>query len=232
MSNHLPDNLPIERRWAVGALLLLTVVTGLIDAVSFLKLGHVFVANMTGNVVFLGFALNSESGFMVIAPVVATAGFLGGSALGGRVAAFLGDRPRIWLGATFAAQALVLAVAAGLVGVGAITADDQGSHALVAILAACFGLQNATVRRLAPRDLNTTVLTMTLTGLAADSVLGGNAGAKQRRRLGSIAAMFTGAACGALLLETTTAGVIGVAAAGVAAVAVVFGFAKAEPAAA
>ena len=34
-------------------LLLLTLTTGLVDAVSFLGLGHVFTANMTGNVVFL-----------------------------------------------------------------------------------------------------------------------------------------------------------------------------------
>jgi uncharacterized membrane protein YoaK (UPF0700 family) len=38
-------------------LVCLTVVTGLVDAFSYLSLGHVFVANMTGNVVFLGFAL-------------------------------------------------------------------------------------------------------------------------------------------------------------------------------
>ena len=38
-------------------LLGLTVVTGLVDAFSYLLLGHVFVANMTGNVVFLGFAI-------------------------------------------------------------------------------------------------------------------------------------------------------------------------------
>jgi hypothetical protein len=33
-------------------LLTLTVVTGVVDAASYLSLGHVFVANMTGNVVF------------------------------------------------------------------------------------------------------------------------------------------------------------------------------------
>jgi hypothetical protein len=38
-------------------LLALTAVTGLVDAVSILRLGRVFVANMTGNVVFTGFAL-------------------------------------------------------------------------------------------------------------------------------------------------------------------------------
>ena len=38
-------------------LLSMTVVTGLVDAVSYLTLGHVFAANMTGNVAFLSFAL-------------------------------------------------------------------------------------------------------------------------------------------------------------------------------
>ena len=38
-------------------LLALTLVTGLVDAASYVNLGHVFVANMTGNVVFLGFAI-------------------------------------------------------------------------------------------------------------------------------------------------------------------------------
>jgi uncharacterized membrane protein YoaK (UPF0700 family) len=37
--------------------LILTFVTGVVDATSYLRLGHVFVANMTGNVVFLGFGL-------------------------------------------------------------------------------------------------------------------------------------------------------------------------------
>ncbi|GAA4955443.1 hypothetical protein GCM10023238_22610 [Streptomyces heliomycini] len=43
-------------------MLVLTVVTGLIDAVSYMALGRVFVANMTGNVVFLGFALAGAPG--------------------------------------------------------------------------------------------------------------------------------------------------------------------------
>jgi len=47
----------------VPLLLLMTAVTGTVDAVSILRLGHVFVANMTGNVVFLGFALAGSPGF-------------------------------------------------------------------------------------------------------------------------------------------------------------------------
>ena len=53
---------PLGRRQTVAALLTLTFVTGLVDAVSYLRLGHVFVANMTGNVVFLGFSVDPHSG--------------------------------------------------------------------------------------------------------------------------------------------------------------------------
>jgi uncharacterized membrane protein YoaK (UPF0700 family) len=60
-------------------LLVLTVVTGLVDAVSYLKLGHVFVANMTGNVVFLGFAIAGASGLSAAASIVALATFLLGA---------------------------------------------------------------------------------------------------------------------------------------------------------
>jgi uncharacterized membrane protein YoaK (UPF0700 family) len=57
-------------------MLTLTVVTGLVDAVSYLSLGHVFVANMTGNVVFLGFALAGAQGLSAPASVVSMAAFL------------------------------------------------------------------------------------------------------------------------------------------------------------
>ena len=52
-------------------LIAMTLVTGLVDAFSFLVLGHVFVANMTGNVVFLAFALAGASGFSILASLVA-----------------------------------------------------------------------------------------------------------------------------------------------------------------
>ena len=55
-------------------LLALTVVTGLVDATSYLKLDHVFVANMTGNVVFLGFGIAGASGISVWASLTAMIG--------------------------------------------------------------------------------------------------------------------------------------------------------------
>ena len=52
-------------------LLAMTVVTGLVDSFSYLVLGHVFVANMTGNVVFLAFALVGARGFSIPASIAA-----------------------------------------------------------------------------------------------------------------------------------------------------------------
>jgi uncharacterized membrane protein YoaK (UPF0700 family) len=65
------------------------------------------------------------------------------------------------------------------------------------------GLQNATVRRLAIPDLTTTVLTQTLTGLAADSSFAGGSDPRWARRIGAAVAMLVGAlAGGALILRS------------------------------
>jgi len=69
------------------SLLGMTAVTGLIDAVSFLSLGHVFTANMTGNVVFLAFASAGVSELSVPRSFTALLGFLLGAVFGGRIMA-------------------------------------------------------------------------------------------------------------------------------------------------
>src|SRR5580704_17031680 len=66
-------------------LVALTGVTGLVDAFSYLVLGHVFVANMTGNVVFLAFALAGTGGFSALASIVAIAGFAAAALVAGRL---------------------------------------------------------------------------------------------------------------------------------------------------
>ena len=78
-----------RRHSAPSTLLLLTATTGLIDAVSYLGLGHVFTANMTGNVVFLAFALAGASGLSVSASLLALVSFLVGALLGGRLGSLL-----------------------------------------------------------------------------------------------------------------------------------------------
>src|SRR5258708_10123810 len=65
-------------------LLVLTAVTGLVDAVSYLKLGHVFVANMSGNVVFLGFAVADAEDFSIPASLLAIPAFMAGALVAGR----------------------------------------------------------------------------------------------------------------------------------------------------
>lgn len=127
--------LPLSRRWTVAALLTLTVVTGLVDAVSILRLGQVFVANMTGNIVFLGLSLNPTSGLSASTSLVAICGFVLGALLGGRAAAHLSHRPRQWLCTTFATQTFILAAAASLIGTGVLPLDGNGRYATVAVLA-------------------------------------------------------------------------------------------------
>src|ERR1700690_419054 len=78
---------PITEKVIPYALLGLTVVTGLVDAVSFLSLGRVFTANMTGNIVLLAFATAHVSGLSISRSLTAVLAFLVGAILGGRVMA-------------------------------------------------------------------------------------------------------------------------------------------------
>ncbi len=214
---------PLSSRQTVAALLTLTAVTGLVDAASYLRLGRVFVANMTGNVVFFGFTVDPHSGLSATASVIAIAGFVLGALAGGRAAhALAAARPDHWLATAFTGEALILGLVAVLTATSVLPWAGTGRLGTIAILAAALGMQNGTVRHLGAADLTTTVLTLTLTGLAADSALAGGPGAKPRRRLGSVAAMLAGAAAGAGILRWSPAAVIAIAAGLVAAVAGAF----------
>ena len=181
-------------------LLTLTVVTGLVDATSYLKLGHVFVANMTGNVVFLGFGLAGAGGISIWASLTAIGSFLVGGVGGGRIGArWSSDRGRQLTAAT----GMQLLLVTGALVIAALSPHQIGTasrYALIILLAIAMGIQNAAARRLAVADLTTTVLTMTLTGVAADSALAGGHGSKLGRRTLSVAAMLLGALIGGLLV--------------------------------
>ncbi|MER6248993.1 YoaK family protein [Streptomyces griseorubiginosus] len=183
----------------VPVLLGLTVVSGLIDAVSYLGLEHVFTANMTGNVVVLGFAAAGAPGFSVAHTLTSLGSFVVGAMAGGRVAVRLrsGSR-RTWARLTLAAEAVLLGVSA--VVAYAAPGATATAYTLIAVTAFAMGLRNATVRRLGIPDLTTTVLTMTLTGLAADSRAGGGPGTRSPRRTASVVAMVVGAGAGAWLV--------------------------------
>jgi uncharacterized membrane protein YoaK (UPF0700 family) len=181
-------------------LVALTVVTGLVDSVSYVALGHVFVANMTGNVVFLGFALAGAPGLSVGAALTAGAAFLAGATVGGRLGAVLAAHRGRTLRAAAATSGTLVLLAAVVAAVAGEPVSSGAHYALIAILGLAMGVQNAAARRLAVPDLTTTVLTLTLTGIAADSRLAGGPGGHPARRLVAVAAMFSGALVGALLV--------------------------------
>ena len=196
-------------------LLTLTLVTGLVDAVSILALGRVFVANMTGNVVFAGFAIVGAPGFSLGASLSALAGFLIGAYGGGFMTSRFGhDRAlhiRAAAGAEFGLLAVALIVSAASGGAAATTgtldlAAGAGAfgagitYVLALVLAFAMGIQNSVARKLAVPDLTTTVLTMTLTGIGADSPAGHRGHVTLIRRLLVVAVMLAGGVLGAWLV--------------------------------
>jgi uncharacterized membrane protein YoaK (UPF0700 family) len=179
-------------------LLVLTVATGVVDAVSILALGRVFVANMTGNVVFIGFALAGAPGFSLAAAVLALAGFLiGAAACGPAISRWRTARGRL-LAVVTTVEAILLAGALAIAAVSAQPLGDIPRNLIAAVSAIALGMQNAAARELAVPDATTTVLTMTLTGFAADL--------RERdvpvliRRLLAIVAMLVGGLVGAILV--------------------------------
>src|SRR5271169_3434767 len=186
------------------ALLGMTVVTGLVDGVSFLSLGRVFTANMTGNIVLLAFATAHVPGLSIARSLMALLAFLVGAVLGGRVMARANADSQI----RFAAQAFLLEVAflvaASLCAIGYrgdLLEHSFQSFALIALTALAMGTRNAAVRKLAIPDLTTTVLTLTITGIGADSSLANGNNPRLARRVASVAAMFFGAALGAVVIH-------------------------------
>ncbi|MGR4064410.1 MAG: YoaK family protein [Vulcanimicrobiaceae bacterium] len=174
---------------------LLTLVTGFVDAVSYLKFGHVFVANMTGNVVLLGFAVAGEPAISISGSLVALAAFVCGAILGGRLnVRFAKHRGNLLAIATAVKTPLLLAAAA------VAYVAPSNAFAILAALGVTMGLQNAVARKLAVPDVTTTVLTLTLTGLAADSSLAGGENPRWARRASAIVTMFGGALLGAWIV--------------------------------
>ena len=185
----------------VVALFGLTFVTGVIDAVSFLGLGHVFTANMTGNVVLLGFALGGTADLSVGRSLAALCAFATGSVVGGRLTNERQRTPARQLLIAMHAEVLFLCLAAAATLVGGGDTSFAGLSPVIVLTAVAMGLRNAVVRKLAVPDLTTTVLTLTVTGLAADSVLAGGVAPRSSRRMLSILAMGSGALVGTMLLR-------------------------------
>ncbi len=197
-------------------MLSLTFTTGVVDGVSYLGLGHVFAANMTGNIVLLGFGLAGAGHLPVVAPLISLAAFLVGALVGGRLATHVKHRLGAPLELALVLEIALVAAAAVLAAAVKIRIGGDAAYATIALLALAMGIRNATVRKIALPDLTTTVLTMTLTGLAADSPLAGGTGKGTTRRLAATGALLIGALAGGLLTKVNLASALALAAAAVA----------------
>jgi uncharacterized membrane protein YoaK (UPF0700 family) len=194
----------------------MTVVTGLVDAVSFLSLGRVFTANMTGNVVLLAFATARVPGLSITLSLTALVWFLTGAVLGGRIMARASGDSLFRFAARVFLLEVVALTAASLCGIGYkgdLMQPSVQRLALIALTALAMGARNAAVRKLAIPDVTTTVLTLTLTGIAADSSLANGNNVRLARRVGAVLAMFSGAALGAVVIRYSIAVALGLAAA-------------------
>lgn len=213
-----PDPLP-------KVLVVVTAVTGIVDAVAFLGLGQIFTAFMTGNILFLGFALAGSEGPAPLGSLTALSAFAVGALAGNRLGVALEAARRRWM-FTSAAVASALLVIAALAAIGLppvaggpsgeLSAEPSPRHyAVIAATALAMGVRSATMWRLGA-VLNTTLVTGTLITWIRYSALGGGTGGQaQRYRAAGLVAVLAGAALGTLLLRAGITAALLVAAAGV-----------------
>lgn len=218
---------PVSERDTVRALLMLTFATGLVDAISVLVLGHVFVANMTGNVIFLGFWLLPHTGIDLTAAAFAFVSFVMGAIVGGRLVRHLGAEPRRWITVALGSEVVALLVLAAIAGAGVVQYHDRGRLILIVFLALIFGSQSVAARQFGIQELTTTVLTATIVGIGMDSRLAGGTGEREKLRYAVVFTMCGGAVVGATMSRHFVAPVIALAALSVAAGLTIFRYGKA-----
>ena len=180
-------------------LLALTLVTGVIDAISLLALGRVFVANMTGNVVVTGFAIAGVPEFSLVTSLVVLATFLLGAAAGGYLIQRIDQRGTL-LRAAALIEWVLLAVCLVMVLIRAPVVGSPWTVTTAALAAVAMGVQNAVARRIAVPDLNTSVVSMSMTGLAADYTHSTRDAVL--RRAAAVLSLLVGAVVGAVIVGT------------------------------
>jgi uncharacterized membrane protein YoaK (UPF0700 family) len=194
----------VENR-QISLLVLLTSVSGIVDAASYLGLGHVFTSNMTGNWVVLAFALGGEHVVDLLRLGLSFVGFLVGAVTAGQLARVhwgalhWGAQRRGW--PTSVAVALILSVILQFAAMLIWLADKDSPPAtfLAFLLAVSMGCQGGAVRELGVADMPTVVITSTVTGLTGDSFFGTGRSVRWRRRAGAVTAFFLGGLVGVLI---------------------------------
>jgi uncharacterized membrane protein YoaK (UPF0700 family) len=184
-------------------LLALTLLSGFVDATTVLSLGHVFVANMTGNLVFIGFGLAQTVGFSLVTSLIAFGGFIVGIEACRRWARVRPQR-LLLLRDVLIGQAVLLAAAAVACGAAGGSPTGATRYAVVAIAAAAMGGQNAAARRMGVTELTTSVMTGTVVTLISNL---DRPGAAELRQAFGVVVLVAGAAIGAAALRASDSAV-------------------------
>lgn len=180
----------------------LTIATGSVDAISWLGLGKIFSAFMTGNIAFLGFRLGGAPGPSVPRTLAATAAFGLGAFLAARIVRRTPNYASLWprpamvsLAVSLVFQVAFLAWWASLSGHPSTGAGDG----LIALSAIAMGMQTATIFSLGVRADFTTAATATFTVLMGD-LAGWSQMRSERRRLAAcLMGLLVGATVGGVL---------------------------------
>jgi uncharacterized membrane protein YoaK (UPF0700 family) len=186
-------------------LLGLTVVSGVVDAYSFLQMGHIFVANVTGDVLFIAFGIAGAKGFSALAALITLIVFFLGAFLGGRIFTHFGVHRGHLLAIVAAVEATFFAVATGVAGTLDGLPVNGDKYTLIVLLALPMGLQNALAFKLAVPGLTTSVVTQAITGISVESQWAGGTGSNMGTRIASTLSLFVGALIGALLIVNVNA---------------------------
>ncbi|WP_234036684.1 MULTISPECIES: YoaK family protein [Rhodococcus] len=203
-------SLPIGRTaWTVShqylqlwLMMVLTFVTGLLDAVGYLGLDRIFTGNMTGNIVILGMGVAGEDSLPVVGPLLALAAFMLGAALSGLVLRRCSPGWSSPVTMVLSVGVVVLVAAGTALLVFPVEGNSTLGVAIACIIAVQMGAQACTARFLAVKDMTTVVVTSTITALAGESFLHKGFARLVNRRLWAVLLIFAGAVTGALLMKT------------------------------
>ena len=193
----------------------LTLSSGAVDAISFLGLGKVFTAFMTGNIAFLGMALASQTGVnaygvmppRVLSVLAAMAGFAVGIYTATRIAGKPGGhdakQSAVWPHRTTVALGVSLLAHLCFAAIWYATDARPGDTAipvLLALWAGAMGMQSAAVRKLDVKGIFTTAATATFIFLFSDLIDFRMSSDERRRMWGILISLVIGATAGGLLL--------------------------------
>ncbi|MCY9656578.1 YoaK family protein [Paenibacillus chondroitinus] len=157
------------RTYLNGSVLVLCLISGIVDVIGYLGLGHVFTANMTGNLVLIGIAIGQAQPLAVLRSILAFIGFVAGIALA-TVIVKQGREEQIWsrgVTAALGSEALLLLIAALLSYAGE---SERNLYILILLLSMGMGMQTTVARHLKVAGISTTVLTNNLANVIEDTI--------------------------------------------------------------